>query len=337
MKYKVINIKINNIKKFFFLLKNYNKKHLFLKNYSFFKWQYLYKNRYNGFILKYKNLYLSFQLFIPLNKFDKKLSDRNIFLTNFYSNGSKLGTGLLVFRELIKKLKPIFIGSTGIWSKRLIFYHKKLGFEVGKMNHFILQSTLISKFKIAIINKKSIKKSIKKKMKYKNINKKYFLIKNKKNYNFDPKIFKEYYPYKSYKYMQNRYLEHPIFTYKIYSIINKKLTSGIVVRVINYKSSKFIKLIEFFGSNKEFINYKDLFHYLLLKYKAEYISFYNYGMDVKDVKKCGFFLNQNKKGIYPELIKPMIKENVELSYAFKTEIKKNVKIFLGDGDRDRPN
>ena len=339
MKYKVNKLKSKNIKKFFELLKKYNSKHQFLKNKSFFKWQYLNKSNYNGYIFSQKKTFSAFQLFIPYKLYDLNLSKRSIFLTNFYSQGIHLAAGYIVFKKILKELLPNFVGSSGIWSKKLIKYHQKLGFKTGYLNHFIFVSPYRKIFKI-IINKKKKKISrVKTFQKFKNNYSDYKSINKDNIFTLKHKIKFDFIPFKSIKYINRRYLTHPEFNYKVFSFSKKNnlIRSMVVLRVLRYNSSSIIKIVEFFGDSKHFYEYKNLFLYLLKIYNSEYISFYNLGIKNSHIKKSNFKLIKGSIVIYPDLFNPLIKENVVLSYAYKNLYPKKVRLFLGDGDRDKPN
>ena len=338
MNYKVNQLNKKNINNFFNLLKKYNSKHQFLRDKPFFKWQYLNKNNYNGYIFSKGKSFSAFQLYIPYNNYDLSLSKKDIFLTNFYSLGVHLAAGYVVFKKILKNLLPNFIGSSGIWSKNLIKYHQKLGFRTGNMNHFVMVSPFRKIFKIMI--KKNKKKNIKKiSLKFKKDYLDYKIINKKNIFKFSHKIKFDFVPFKSIEYINNRYLKHPVFNYKVFSFSKKKnlIKSIIVFRVLKYKSSSIIKIVEFFGENKYFADYKKLFLFLLKKHKSEYISFYNFGIEKKIIKKSGFSLINKNIEVYPSLFNPLIKRNVVLNYAYINSYSKTVRLFLGDGDRDRPN
>lgn len=338
MNYKVNQLKSKNINKFFNLLNKYNSNHQFLRNKAFFKWQYLNRNNYNGYIFSKQKSFSAFQLYIPYSKFDLKLPKKSIFLTNFYSQGKHLAAGYIVFKEILKKLLPDFIGSSGIWSKNLIKYHQKLGFKTGNMNHFAMVSPFRKFFKIYAVKEKKKIRGRNVPIVFKNNILDYKIINKKNIFKLRYKIKFDFIPLKSIKYVNSRYINHPEFDYKVFSFFknDKLIKSMIVLRVIKYNSSSIIKIVEFFGENKHFIQYKNLFLFLLKKYKSEYISFYNFGIDNKIIIKSDFKLIKGDNEVYPDLFNPLIKKNVILNYAYKNFYPKNVRLFLGDGDRDKP-
>tara|TARA_E500000178_G_C16965821_1_gene728353 strand:- start:368 stop:1384 length:1017 start_codon:yes stop_codon:yes gene_type:complete len=337
MKYKVNRIKSTNLNKFFNLLKKYNSKHLFLKNKSFFKWQYSNKNIYNGYIFSKLNKFSAFQLFVPYNKYDPSLT-KSVFLTNFYSQGIHLAAGYIVFKKILKNLSPDFIGSSGIWNKNLLNYHHKLGFKTGEMNHFVMVSPYKKNFKI--LNFHTRKEKIKRNLSTKITNDltNYKVITDKNLFKLSYKIKFDFTPIKSLKYINNRYLKHPEFKYHVYSFSKKNMSikSMMVFRVLKNKSSSIIKIVEFFGEDKYIPDYYKLILSLLKNYKSEYISFYNFGVEKKIILKSGFNLIKDNIEVYPDLFNPLVKKNVVLNFAYKNFESRNVRLFLGDGDRDRP-
>ena len=77
---------------------------------------------------------------------------------------------------------------------------------------------------------------------------------------------------------------------------------------------------------------------MIKKYSAEYIDFYSYGIDEKYIIEAGFINRRKYKNlVIPEYFEPYIKKNIDLMYGYINKTKKKVKIFKGDGDRDRPN
>ena len=74
------------------------------------------------------------------------------------------------------------------------------------------------------------------------------------------------------------------------------------------------------------------------EYKSESVDFYYYGIKEKFAKNS-FFLNKNdfKNLIIPDWFNPFLKKNIDYHYAVKFSNKHNIRLFKGDGDRDRVN
>ena len=71
------------------------------------------------------------------------------------------------------------------------------------------------------------------------------------------------------------------------------------------------------------------------QYGAEYIEFIHYGLNKRLLKNAGFIKLNEKKLIMPIYFQPFINENIDI-YFFSSKNQK-LKLFMGDGDQDRPN
>tara|TARA_B100000029_G_scaffold489450_1_gene547228 strand:- start:327 stop:581 length:255 start_codon:yes stop_codon:yes gene_type:complete len=76
---------------------------------------------------------------------------------------------------------------------------------------------------------------------------------------------------------------------------------------------------------------------LLIQYNAEYIDFYNFGIEKRVLVSNGFIKREPKSDIViPNYFEPFQKKNVDLYFAFKCNKKYRFIINKGDGDQDRP-
>ena len=319
MKKKKIDTEILKKKDFGKLYRFYRqnfKDHIFSKYQNYLKWQYQsQKSKFNIIILKISGRIRGFQFFIPMSYFDKSLSKKEIFLTNFYCDPKIIGGGQIIFKNLIKKVKPDFIGTTG-FKTSMINYHKKLRFNVNTLKHFYLKKNKINKFKYNSENFKLL---------YKN-----------DILGLEKKVFKYQTPLKSKKFIINRYINHPVYKYFIYTNLKIKNKSIIILREIKFKNKKYLKIIDFFGSNTNFKDYKNLFNYLILEKKYFSIDMYCYGISKKTVISSGLKKN-TFKDIIPEYYEPFVNKNINLNCGYYVKKKKNrIRLFKGDGDRDRP-
>ena len=327
LKYK----EYNNFKNYY--KKNLDKKNIFVKSKKVFDYHFKNKKIYNFFITIFKKKFLSIQGYIPQSKYDYKLPNNEIFLSNFHAIQDKIpGIGRLAFTKLIKKKK--FVGSTN-FPIRMLEYHKRLGFSTGKMKHYFFVSPFVNKFHIIKFKKKNIyyKKHINL------INIKIKKIRNTKEIKLDKKNFVGFVPTKSINFIKNRYLNYPYFKYQCYQINkNNKPIAIIILKKFQFKDQNILKIIDYFGEQKNFKNLKNVFLYLLKENKSESIDFYNYGIEEKYIKKAGFKDREKyKEIIIPEWFNPFLKKNIDYYYAFKNKTRKSIRLFKGDGDRDRPN
>ena len=98
LKYK----EYNNFRNYY--KKNLDKKNIFVKSKKVFDYHFKNKKIYNFFITIFKKKFLSIQGYIPQSKYDYKLPNNEIFLSNFHAIQDKIpGIGRLAFTKLIKK------------------------------------------------------------------------------------------------------------------------------------------------------------------------------------------------------------------------------------------
>tara|TARA_S200000501_G_scaffold377761_1_gene437343 strand:- start:1051 stop:2082 length:1032 start_codon:yes stop_codon:yes gene_type:complete len=300
-----------------------------------FKWQHESKDNYNFVLAKDNSKIIGIQGYIPMSHYDKALSKQNLFQVFLrVKEGKYIGTAVLLHKKIVSLCDASFVGVVGI-DEITHKFHRWLGFKIFKMDHHFLFSKKIQKFKVAKLNKKILFKKFS--IKKKNISYDFLNLKNI-NTKIDNSIFKNNYPLKSKTYLVNRYLKNPFYKYLIIQVRKANRPNSIfVIRPIKVKKKCIIRLIDFIGSEK---NFKYL-HFacidILKKFEAEYIDIYSHGISKKTFEKSGFINRMNyKEIIIPNYFEPFIKKNVDIFCAYKTNSKKKIKLFKGDGDGDRP-
>ena len=326
---------LSNFQKF--LKKNFEKKHIFSNKNNLIYFQHLKKNkkRFNFKIVKFNNKIVAVHGYIPLYKFDEKLSKKQIFLSFLYSKPMlKFPIFPLTLRKILEKNNFDFVGTIGL-TKQLIPFHKSQGFKMYKMNHHVFLTEKIKKYKIANVPKKIKNKLIKAKNKFKF----YELSENFLKKNASKKIFLHQVPNKSNDYLINRYLKHPIYNYLIYGVFNnsKSLKLIFVLRKINIKNSIVYKMVDLLGSEKDLPKIKYALNDIIDKNKAEYIDLYSFGLSSSTLKKASFInVNKIKNLIIPNHFEPFRKKNIDIICGYKSRFINKVRIFRGDADQDQP-
>ena len=331
----------NKIQKFIDL--NFKKNHILAKSNKFFNWLYVDK-KINCIVALENNIIIGIYLFVPLNHYDKKINKNHIFFSTWTVKGFKKSKsvnknkqGVAIAYRMLNKVYNIFksklIISVGI-DHRLVKFHNYKNFKTYTSNHHFLISPYVKKFKIL--------KSVnilqdpfnKKEFIFENIDSQVKIKKISINHLFQHQI-----PQKSKNYIINRYMKHPIYKYYIYTISSKeKIFSLFVFRVVKAKGAKVIRLIDYFGSNKLFVNAKTFFYEILKIYKAEYLDFYSFGIPLNILNKSGLKNRNNYKNlIIADYFEPFVNKNINVPVGImKSNFKGNVRIFKGDGDQDRP-
>lgn len=316
-----------------FINKEWKKNHILAVNKKFFLFQHQDKKKLNFIISKNSSKKIDGIIgFIKASKDKKSDIWTTMWKTSSRSNNPMLGISLLNF---LKNGQFRTIMSSGIKfeTKKIYDY---LGYKTGRMKHFFYPNKNIT----PIIGK--FQKNIKNNRKPIN-NQDYFVNKInskiiKKKFPFN--LYKSRVPFKDWNYFNKRYFLHPIFNYQVYGIyFKKRLVSILILREIKYKSRKILRIIDFFGKEKPFKYLGDFFLNLLQKNDYEYIDFVCYGLSESYIYSSGFVKipHNSKKIIIPNYFYPIIKKNISIYFFVNKANLKNVKIFKGDGDQDRPN
>ncbi|MBQ8982350.1 MAG: hypothetical protein IJ079_02080 [Lachnospiraceae bacterium] len=146
-------------------------------------------------------------------------------------------------------------------------------------------------------------------------------------------------PYKDYYYIEHRYFKHPIYNYNLYSLIisGKPIPAVFVVREITALGRKCAKIVDYFGEEKWIGHSGKAIDELISLNNYEFISFYCLGIDNSYLKESGFsFIEENDINIIPCYFEPFEKKNIDIYAVMIPEIKEKTRLFLGDGDQDRP-
>ena len=165
------------------------------------------------------------------------------------------------------------------------------------------------------------------------------MIKNKLKSLDTRSIYSCQIPMKSDTYVINRYLEHPIYRYDVYALINNdKVEALCVVRPVRINDTLVLRFVDFIGHNQSFFKLHSCLLGILKVYEAEYIDIYSHGIPLEILSKTGFINRQMVPDlIIPNHFEPFERENIEVSFAFKNlNFDKPVKLFKGDSDTDRP-
>lgn len=232
----------------------------------------------------------------------------------------KLGLGVLYY--LLKKFPNSAYITLGL-SKDSQDIYNALHFDFGIMNHYYIASSYTSGFKIAknpVVNTRTV------------INSEYDL----REINEVPPDFDSfYYPAKNAKYIENRYLKHPFYEYKLLGVYKSETLQAVwVTREIEIEESRCIRIVDIVG-NMECISgiEGNVQHYLKLR-DAEFVDCYNHGIASNVFKGIGF-REVGGNTIIPNYFEPFEKRNIDIYYAALS--KQPVVIFKGDCDQDRPN
>lgn len=321
-----------------FIGDNWASEHILAKDLEFMKWQHYEgeNSRYNFIIAKSNSNIIGCHGFINHSHFSKKLSSNDtVWLVNWFAikGTPNPGLDLLFFPE--KNLKFNRIGTIGCNEKATTIF-KKLGFEVGELKHYFAINPKFNEFKLINkpknLPKSSLNNKENKKIKLLNGNLELSIFGNNAE-----KLVKKF--GKDETFFNNRYIKHPYYKYKIYWIYHSKDSIGFfVTRICKFKERRALRIVDFFGYDDALIGINNPLEKLLTEIDAEYVDFYEYGIDDLVMSKSELNRNNfNNEIIIPNYFEPFVKKNINLRWAIKSNSSTMIPMFKGDCDQDRPN
>lgn len=146
-------------------------------------------------------------------------------------------------------------------------------------------------------------------------------------------------PRKSLAYYRRRYLEHPIYRYEVLGWKKGNKTVGFfVIRRAEHNGASAIRIVDFQGAPAHFAELGPALLDLLDQAGAEYLDFYNVGVESRCLNAAGLIQRSTLTNvIVPNHFEPFSRENVEIGFAFKLADAAPFSAVKGDADQDRPN
>ena len=246
------------------------------------------------------------------------------------NNMSFLGVELIRrLRELVPHRFHLGIGinpNTTLPIRKLVFREK-----TQKMKHYYMVNSSLDEYKLAIVNEIPSNDKIIKSNRF-----------SVRRFN----CFEEYdsdfklenivmIPQKDNWYIRKRFFEHPIYKYDVCGIYDgEKCVAVVIYRINECNGSKCIRVVDFLGEYSTLAELGVYFSALLRESNAEYIDFYNVGIEKEIFEHAGFIERIDDTNIIPNYFGPFVQENIDIWVRAEAE---SAVFFKGDGDQDRPN
>lgn len=340
-KYEFKQCEVSEIDNVIRFLKEYwNENHILVRSPEIMKWQYYdkIKDKYNFIIAIDKKTTEIHGLlgFIMTSQFDESISTpmRWGAIWKVRDDVAKKGLGIALKLYMYKNIPAPYAGGIGL-SKYSKVINTKMNEEVGKLQVYYMINENIQNYRlidnvteedIATCTSKSKKKFIE-------CNEIKFL-----NYGV---YFDKLLSYKSPLYYINRYFKHPIYKYKCIQVIDENdiCSACFFIRICSANDSKCIMIVDFIGDEYALVGATNNFKELLRKYEAEYIMFYEYGLDDKALNQSGLKLRGTTDIVLPVYYEPFSKVNIDIDYHYFNlpSVPRQLYFFKADADQDRPN
>lgn len=327
-----------------FIDQHWKKNHIFVTCKELLDWQHLdrMRGRYNFVIgIERQTQAMHGVLgFIPLAQFDPeielgRLCWMAIWKVQDAARGHKLGRRLLSYLE--DTIKPDILSTVAASAMTLPIY-KTRGYKTGQLSHYFILNPEKSTFRLVTTKDSGQPRAT---AGTHDVDKRIEQASERDITNgiADCFLAQKDLPRKSPSYLINRYFRHPIYRYKAYRIREGMKTTGVIVtRVCSHGGSRAIRIVDFIGPSDALRGLRDQWTYLLKNINAEYLDFYNAGIDEDDLLASGFTRREAGDDIViPNYFEPFCKENIEIDYMINAPAGQTYRIVKGDSDQDRPN
>lgn len=151
-------------------------------------------------------------------------------------------------------------------------------------------------------------------------------------------------PYKSAGYYVGRFFRHPAYEYHCIAYRGNEgdPTAILFYRLAEHAGARCVMVVDFVGDEWALEGASHAFQKLLSENGAEYLSFYEYGLEDGALLAAG--LCEKSPDVSDEFVLPLYYEpfeqrNVQIDYHYFSDdsVERRVCFFKGDADQDRPN
>jgi hypothetical protein len=146
-------------------------------------------------------------------------------------------------------------------------------------------------------------------------------------------------PVKDAEYLEGRYLDHPIYAYQFYGVMDSvKPVALLVTRRAEANGAVALRIVDVVGRETALEGMRSVLQSLLAEQRAEYADLYCFGLSAGSMERAGFLLHDpHGPQIVPNYFEPFAGTNVQITLAYKVRGSYRYIAFRGDADQDRPN
>lgn len=139
---------------------------------------------------------------------------------------------------------------------------------------------------------------------------------------------------KSADYLTHRYLDHPIYDYRILALNQGSNIVGYsVFRIATANDSRVIRWVDWIGQDEHLVHFATYLHNILVQEDCEYFDFYSANLPEHLLSEIGFLCRDKYKAIVPNFFEPFLAENEDKYFVSTLP---DAYLFKGDSDADRP-
>jgi hypothetical protein len=269
--------------------------------------------------------------FIPSRRFDPALADADE--TIWFAMWKVLetaptGAGLMLIRELQKRIRPRWIGTVGL-NDYVRGIYTALGYATATLDRYYRLNGVRTADRLIICPADWPDPAVT------DGSTRLVPIDAAALAALDPAIGAHQSPRKTAKGLVARYLSHPFYDYRAYRVEGAE-TAVIVTRLCAHDGACALRIVDLLGPASALAGSAAAFDALMAETGAEFVDFYLSGHG--DALAAAGFSKLDASGalVLPSYFEPLDRTNVDVVYALKGP-HEGLTICKGDADQDRPN
>ena len=272
--------------------------------------------------------------FIPASRYDPALAaaDETVWLTTWkVVDGGPAGLGLMLLRELTRRLAPKWIGTAGLNPQTRGIY-QALGYRTGRLDRvYRLNPALAGKRLATIPESWPAPPLAQGQTPLVELAPDEFLAATE-GLGLDAGTEA---PRKTRALVAERYLAHPFYRYRAFMARDGNSACALVLRACAHEGATALRIVDLIGDPAALAGCGPAFDDLLAREGAEYLDFYCSGAEVP-LRAAGFrTLETEGPIVLPSYFEPFERRNVDILWSLKGP-GEAVLICKGDADQDRP-
>ena len=270
--------------------------------------------------------------YISTMRFDPALSGDNVvWLTTWQvrDDAGVAGVGLALLQYLAAHEQHVAIGAIGLNPATRPIY-QALGYRMGELQHYVLPNADVRRFELATLS------ALPAPLRADAAPLDARALTNAHAFESIAEFPPAATPRKSARYFVTRYIEHPVYSYRVVALTDGETVVGILAtRLAGHEGHRAMRIVDFLGDPELFARIGNAVQTLLHESQAEYADIYNAGIEPATFERAGFRLvDPDGSDVVPDHFEPFERRNVRLWFAIKAA--GQPLLFKGDADQDRP-
>ncbi|MEO9229490.1 MAG: hypothetical protein ABI216_11160 [Devosia sp.] len=317
-----------------FIEEHWRHNHILATNRAVLDWQHKCADGTYNFLLARRESGLAGVLgYIPTSRYDESLSANEtiwLALWKVRTDLGRTGLGLALLRELGRLHPTAQIGVNGINHEHPNMYGS-LGFHSGELKQYYVVNPRARR---VLVVGQTGHGSV---LPYPKAGQAVFSAYERAT-PISLEVAPELIPRKSPRYFAQRFLEHPLYQYRVHAIsLEGQSRALIATRIDEYKGARALRIVDFLGDASVLQECGTAIDSLLTESAAEYADLWQHGLPDACLRKAGLVASVEGGPIVPSYYEPFVPDRARILFSVRVREGQEMRIFKADGDQDRPN